>query len=81
VQQRHGQQRGFLMRLQTDGDRLGTTVQVDAEQADGMGGSYRQLAESLEQFAGGIIRQALSNRASYLLPNLESYRKLVNIIN
>jgi len=74
VKQRHDQQSGFLTRLQADADRFGTTVQVDAEQADGMGGTYRQMAETSEQPAGGITRQTLPNPGGNPLPDFKLYR-------
>jgi hypothetical protein len=75
MQQGHGQQSGFLPWLQADTDRFGAAVQVGAEQADGTGGSHRQIAETIEQLDGGIICQALSNPGGHPLPHLKLYRK------
>jgi hypothetical protein len=65
------------MWLQTDADRFGTMVQVGAEQADGMRSTHRQDAETIEQLAGGITRQALPNPGSNPLPDLKFYRQTV----
>jgi hypothetical protein len=60
--------------LQADADRFGATVQVGAEQANGMGGTHRQMAETSEQPDGGITRQALPDPGGNPLPELKFYR-------
>jgi hypothetical protein len=77
VQQGHGQQSGFLTWLQTDADWFGAVVQVGAEQADGMRSIHRQDAETIEQLAGGITRQALPNSGGNPLPDLKFHRQTV----